>query len=83
MVRDSQNQCVDQEGNCGGGECVENAECLYDDDLQMYYCSCKSEYIGDGITECKLKPPGCDTLKNCDINANCVLDFAENLHKCK
>lgn len=70
-------------GSCGGGTCVENAECLYDDQYQTYYCSCKSGYQGDGISECISKPAGCNVLNNCGLNANCQYNADQNLYLCK
>ncbi|KAL3266111.1 hypothetical protein HHI36_010297 [Cryptolaemus montrouzieri] len=82
-ARDSQNLCVDNSNSCGGGTCVENAECLYDETYTTHYCSCKTGYVGDGITECKLKPIGCNILNNCGLHAVCVYDEQTELHTCK
>ncbi|XP_018565224.1 nidogen-2 [Anoplophora glabripennis] len=70
-VRDSQHQCVIVGGSCGGGTCVENAECVFDEIYQTFYCACKPGYVGDGITECREKVVGCDTLNNCGTHATC------------
>ncbi|KAK9891601.1 hypothetical protein WA026_015561 [Henosepilachna vigintioctopunctata] len=82
-ARDSQNLCVDNSSSCGGGTCVENAECLFDPSYSIQYCSCKAGYDGDGITECKLKPVGCDVLKNCGLHSVCLYDAQIDLHTCK
>ncbi|KAK9738878.1 Calcium-binding EGF domain [Popillia japonica] len=81
--RDSQHQCVAMDDTCSGGYCVENAECLYDPDFQTHYCACKPNFTGDGITECKPKPLGCDVLKNCGLNANCNYNITISLHQCQ
>ncbi|CAG9854211.1 unnamed protein product [Phyllotreta striolata] len=81
-VRDSQNQCVIISGSCGGGKCVENADCLYDDEYQTYYCQCKQGFVGDGITECREKVVGCDTLNNCGVHAVCKYIEEELGYKC-
>lgn len=62
---------------------MENAECLYDPDFQTHYCACKPNFTGDGITECKPKPLGCDVLKNCGLNANCNYNITISLHQCQ
>ncbi|XP_057670529.1 nidogen [Diorhabda carinulata] len=80
--RDSQQQCVQIAGSCGGGKCVQNAECLYDDDYQINYCHCKPGYVGDGITECREKIIGCDTLNNCGEHASCRYVDEELTYKC-
>lgn len=69
--------------NCGGGKCVENAECLYDSDYQTHYCACKENFTGDGITECKPKPMGCDILNNCDPNAECNYNVSSSMYECE
>lgn len=81
-VRDSQNQCV-QPGTCGGGNCVDNAECLFDETYQLYYCSCKSGFMGDGITECKPRPIGCNVQNNCGLHATCEYDASTTLYQCQ
>ncbi|KAJ8922644.1 hypothetical protein NQ315_007676 [Exocentrus adspersus] len=81
-VRDSQHQCVAVTGSCGGGRCVENADCVYDDLYQTYYCACKPGYVGDGITECKEKVVGCDTLNNCGVHAVCKYEEEALTYKC-
>jgi nidogen (entactin) len=81
-VRDSQNQCV-KPSTCGGGSCVENAECLYDDNYQLHYCSCKSGYMGDGITECKPRPIGCNIENKCGLHATCEYDPSTSLYQCQ
>ncbi|XP_066245508.1 nidogen [Euwallacea similis] len=81
--RDSQHVCVPLGNSCGGGVCVENAECLFDDDYQTNYCTCKPGYIGVGITECKERPVGCDTLNNCDMHATCQYDSQAFTYVCK
>ncbi|KAG5890815.1 hypothetical protein JTB14_008256 [Gonioctena quinquepunctata] len=81
-VRDSQNQCVLVVGSCGGGKCVENAECLYDEEYQTFYCTCKEGYVGNGITECREKIIGCDTLNNCGAHATCLYLEEELSYKC-
>lgn len=82
-VRDSQNLCVDGGNTCGGGTCVENAECLYDGTYETHYCSCKTGYVGDGITECKIKPIGCNILNNCGLHGICMFDEETELHICR
>ncbi|KAL1489768.1 hypothetical protein ABEB36_013702 [Hypothenemus hampei] len=82
-VRDSQHVCVPIEGSCGGGTCVENAECLFDEDYQTYYCTCKPGFIGDGISECKERPVGCDTLNNCGLHATCQFERDALIYVCK
>lgn len=69
-------------GTCGGGRCAENAECLFDDVYQTHYCTCKSGYEGDGITECKPAPLGCNVLNNCGLHAECIYDQLEDAYKC-
>lgn len=81
-VRDSQNQCV-KPSTCGGGICVDNAECLYDDAYQLYYCSCKTGYMGDGITECKPRPIGCNIENKCGLHAICEYNPSTTLHECQ
>lgn len=82
LVRDSQQICVQLTGTCGGGTCAENAECLFDETYQTYYCTCKSDYVGDGITECKPAPIGCNVLNNCGLHADCVYDQEQGSYKC-
>ncbi|XP_060532500.1 nidogen [Cylas formicarius] len=83
-VRDSQHVCVPlMTSSCGGGYCVENAECLFDDEYQTFYCTCKTGYVGDGITECKLKPVGCDVLNNCGLHAVCQYDEQAFTYVCR
>lgn len=81
-MRDSQHQCVKLTGTCGGGTCVKNAECLYDDEYQTYYCSCKSDFVGDGITECTPRPVGCNVVNNCGLHAFCKYDPQSTLYQC-
>ncbi|XP_044255979.1 nidogen [Tribolium madens] len=81
-VRDSQHQCI-KPSTCGGGICVENAECLYDDTYQLHYCSCKSGYMGDGITECKPRPIGCNIDNKCGLHATCEYDPSTSLYECQ
>nr|XP_022918931.1 nidogen-2-like [Onthophagus taurus] len=83
LVRDTQNICVQLEGNCDGATCHESADCLFDDVLETHYCSCKSEYMGDGIAECKLRPVGCNINNNCGINAKCELNSTSQLYECQ
>ncbi|XP_030745606.1 nidogen-2 isoform X2 [Sitophilus oryzae] len=82
-VRDSQYICVPNIDSCGGGICVENSECLYDDNVETFYCHCKSGYHGDGISECKVKPIGCDTLNNCGYHATCQYEESAFTYVCK
>lgn len=82
-MRDSQHQCIAIDDNCGGGTCVENAECLYDPDYQTHYCACKANFTGDGITECKPKPIGCDILDNCDLNGFCGYNSSSGMYECQ
>ncbi|CAH1124061.1 unnamed protein product [Ceutorhynchus assimilis] len=82
-VRDSQHICVPIGGTCGGGTCVENAECVFDEDYQTNYCTCKPGFIGDGITECRDKPVGCDTLNNCALHATCQYSEEEFTYVCR
>ncbi|KAJ8949807.1 hypothetical protein NQ318_000505 [Aromia moschata] len=81
-ARDSQYQCVRIAGSCGGGICAENAECLFDDQVPTFYCACKQGYVGDGITECKERVAGCDTLNNCGIHASCQYNPEAYTYKC-
>ncbi|XP_028136673.1 nidogen [Diabrotica virgifera virgifera] len=81
-TRDTQNQCVLIAGSCGGGTCVDNAECIYDEEYETFYCHCKNGFIGDGITECKKKVIGCDTLNNCGEHATCKYVEEELAYKC-
>nr|CAI5831592.1 unnamed protein product [Callosobruchus analis] len=83
FVRDSQHLCVQAQGSCGGGRCVENADCVYDEDYQTYFCACKSGYVGDGITICKEKVIGCDTLNNCGAHAYCKFNEEDLSYKCE
>lgn len=69
-------------GTCGGGTCVENAECLYDEDYQTHYCTCKRDFVGDGITECKPRVKDCNDLNNCGLHANCVYNFTMGAYAC-
>ncbi|CAH1160142.1 unnamed protein product [Phaedon cochleariae] len=80
--RDTQHQCVLATGTCGGGTCVEHAECLFDDEYETFYCTCKAGYVGDGITECREKVVGCDTLNNCGQHATCRYVEEELGYKC-
>lgn len=70
------------DGTCGGGRCVENAECLYDEEYQTFYCTCKIGFVGDGITECREKIIGCDTLNNCGTHATCKYMEEALSYKC-
>ncbi|KJH50181.1 G2F domain protein [Dictyocaulus viviparus] len=60
-------------------ECSEHGGCVYSDTLGYYHCVCRDPYEGNGI-ECTLKSredkgeQGCDQLRNCDQNAQCVYD---------
>ncbi|XP_050299870.1 nidogen [Anthonomus grandis grandis] len=81
--RDSQQICVAMSALCGGGYCVENAECLYDEEFQTFYCYCKRDYVGDGITSCQLKQVGCDTLNNCGLHARCQYEEQVYTYVCK
>ncbi|KAH1019720.1 hypothetical protein HUJ04_009502 [Dendroctonus ponderosae] len=82
-VRDSQHICVPTDGSCGGGTCVSNAECVFDEDYQTYYCTCKDGFIGDGITECRERPIGCDTLNNCGLHATCRYEEEAQMYMCR
>lgn len=81
--RDSQHNCVISEDTCGGGVCVENAECLYDEEYETFYCNCKPGYVGDGIEECKLKPISCNVINNCGVHATCEYEPSEIDYVCK
>lgn len=39
--------------------------------------------MGDGITECKLKPVGCNVLNNCGLLATCTYDQFTTLYQCQ
>ncbi|KAF7287931.1 hypothetical protein GWI33_000273 [Rhynchophorus ferrugineus] len=83
FVRDSLNVCVLNIPTCGGGTCVENAECVYDENYGTHYCACLPGFIGDGIIECKEKPIGCDTLNNCGYRATCQYDEDSMVYVCR
>ncbi|XP_031340654.1 nidogen-like [Photinus pyralis] len=82
LDRDSQQQCVRIEGTCGGGICVEHAECFNDELQHISYCRCKAEYEGDGITECRPKPIPCNVVNNCDPQARCLYHQETGHYRC-
>ncbi|KAK5643749.1 hypothetical protein RI129_007594 [Pyrocoelia pectoralis] len=82
LDRDSQQQCVKIEGTCGGGICVEHAECYNDELQQINYCKCKADYEGDGITECRPKPIQCNVVNNCDSQARCLYNQETGRYQC-
>lgn len=62
---------------------MENAECVFDDEVETFYCTCKAGYVGEGITECREKPVGCDTLNNCGLHATCQYEPQTLTYVCR
>ncbi|CAH0560102.1 unnamed protein product [Brassicogethes aeneus] len=81
--RDSQHQCVPSQMFCGAGKCVEDAECMWNEELQTQFCACKPGFMGDGITECRQKPVGCDVANNCAVDATCQYDEQLMSYTCR
>ncbi|PAV58921.1 hypothetical protein WR25_10468 [Diploscapter pachys] len=76
-------------------DCSEFADCIFERTKEggIYKCVCQAGYTGDG-KYCMasqlgiqglppLQPLGCDVLKSCDANAQCVYDSHTNTHKCE
>ncbi|XP_017775713.1 PREDICTED: nidogen-2 [Nicrophorus vespilloides] len=82
LERDSQQHCVAIKGTCGGGTCVENAECIYDEEIDTYYCNCKKDFVGSGITECRPRPVGCNVDNNCGLHATCSYNSYNGSYEC-
>lgn len=62
---------------------MENAQCLFDPELQTHYCQCNPEFIGDGIIECKPRPLGCNIVNDCGLHATCVYEQALGMYQCQ
>ncbi|XGW06087.1 hypothetical protein V3C99_016431 [Haemonchus contortus] len=75
-------------------ECSVHGSCSYSRTLGYYHCACTEPYVGNGV-ECALPgaetteergsevAQGCDRLRNCDENAQCVYDSHNRLHRCE
>ncbi|ETN85095.1 EGF-like domain protein, partial [Necator americanus] len=72
-------------------ECSEHGSCSYSRTLGYYHCTCTKPYVGNGV-ECTLKhegaqereeQQGCDRLRNCDQNAQCVYDSHNRIYRCE
>ncbi|VDM81875.1 unnamed protein product [Strongylus vulgaris] len=72
-------------------ECSEHGSCTYSRTLGYYHCTCTEPYVGNGV-ECTLKEQqerereeqqGCDRLRNCDQNAQCVYDSHNRVYRCE
>ncbi|KAK5985178.1 NIDogen (Basement membrane protein) [Trichostrongylus colubriformis] len=73
-------------------ECSSHGSCAYSRTLGYYHCVCTEPYVGNGIectlpgserTEEREEPQGCDRLRNCDENAQCVYDSHNRIHRCE
>uniref|UniRef100_A0A1I7Z159 EGF-like domain-containing protein n=1 Tax=Steinernema glaseri TaxID=37863 RepID=A0A1I7Z159_9BILA len=80
-VRDHEDECHNHE------MCGENGYCFYNVDGGFYQCKCRegTEKIGGVCQRPRDAEPsvGCDTLLNCDRNAHCVFNPAQNRHVCQ
>ncbi|RCN31473.1 EGF-like domain protein [Ancylostoma caninum] len=71
-------------------ECSEHGTCSYSRTLGYYHCICKEPYVGNGV-ECSLQQgtdrreeqQGCDILRDCDQNAQCVYDSSNRIYRCE
>uniref|UniRef100_A0A1I7XMA8 EGF-like domain-containing protein n=1 Tax=Heterorhabditis bacteriophora TaxID=37862 RepID=A0A1I7XMA8_HETBA len=75
-------------------DCSKNADCVFERTSEggKYKCICQSGYSGNGniCVETQLgsvlpplEQPGCDQLRNCDKNAQCVSDRFTRQYRCE
>lgn len=68
--------------NCNGVSCADHATCHWDAKYEIHYCQCDPGFEGNGIEHCEESKPGCDTLNDCGLNADCDMDESSNKYKC-
>lgn len=83
-VKDQSDVCiadVSDVDNCDGVTCANHATCHWNANNEIY-CQCDPGYEGNGIENCEEAKPRCDTLNDCDENAECEMNDNDGKYRC-
>ncbi|KAI5711004.1 hypothetical protein M8J75_013255 [Diaphorina citri] len=86
FYRDGDKCRSEQETECDT-PCHPNAQCTSPDEFnesrEQAKCICNFGYTGDGVTECNPESLGCNVVKNCHANAECVYNATSAGYRCQ
>ncbi|KAL1423396.1 hypothetical protein MTO96_021153 [Rhipicephalus appendiculatus] len=77
-----------QESCLEANDCHSDAQCVYDRQLDSYYCACMPGFSGDGYV-CYpqggggAQRPGCNIVADCHPRAQCVYNASAGQHQCR
>ncbi|KAK3595925.1 hypothetical protein CHS0354_032433 [Potamilus streckersoni] len=74
--------CIRDVQLCGNEVCVENARCVYDQEIQQPKCECKPGFVQQQ-SACVPVSFSCNEVEICAKNAECVYDRLEQRYRCE